>query len=182
MGNVIPYFQLQLLTSSIKTVWDMPEEGDCVSDHVQAVENSCLWLFHLSYLFILSGCAEVGWHPMKERSLPITTVPYLPYLLIAFLPHCIPPARLEHRYQTQVTKAVCWCIPVQWILLDFFPSLQHTNLLNSLGSCSFSARETAVLVQTRLRFLNQSRCLLCYVWFTFKIYMATSVTQRMQPL
>lgn len=77
MGNVIPYFQLQLLTFSIKTVRDMPEDGDCVSDHVQAVKNSCLWLVH-SYLFILSGCAEMGWHPMKERALPTPAVSSLP--------------------------------------------------------------------------------------------------------
>ena len=53
MGNAILYFQLQLLTFLIKTVLDMPEEGVCVSDHVQVVKNGCLWLLHLSYWFIL---------------------------------------------------------------------------------------------------------------------------------
>lgn len=53
MGNVILYCQLQLLTFLIKTVLDMPEEGVCVSDHVQAVKNVCLWLLHSSYQFIL---------------------------------------------------------------------------------------------------------------------------------
>lgn len=120
MGNVIPYFQLQLLTFSIKTVRDMPEEGDCVSDHVQAVQNSCLWLLHSPYLFILSGCAEMGGHPVKERSLPITTVPSLPLCFsLLFFPTTSHQPRWSTGIKSQRPKletSVCWCIPERWIL------------------------------------------------------------------